>query len=505
MSQSGDDDTGTTSQKSARHTLDGTTWGFLAEAIALPTGLATAAFLSRQLQPDGYGLFALAVTLIIWIEATINSFLSSASIKFVSQADDWEPVGTAVVHLYVLTSLGCMLLIWVTAAPIAGVLDAPQLGQYLWLFALDLPLAGLANAHQRLLIGTGQYRSRALMRAVRRVARLVLIVILVELGLSIPGAIIGSMSATLCEFLVARWYIRPPFFRRSSFSWQPLIGYATPLLLSGLGLRIVKKIDLFALKGLAGTAADAGYYAAAQNLAVVPSLFSLAFTPLLLSSLNHSLEIGDTGSARRLGRDAQRVVFFLYPFAGMSAGAAWEVVRFIYGPDFMPAGLLLALLIFSGVNLLFISVATNLLVALDRPNWTIALIVPFVPAILVGHYVLIPSMGAPGAALVTTTGTTLAVGLSVAAIYVRWELLPPPTTVLRSIGITALAYGAARAWPTSGLLLVLKLLLIAGGIVVLFWLLGEVKDRDRTTIRSLLHTLFVREESASELSEREQS
>lgn len=495
MSQPGKDNTETTSRGPARHTLDGTTWGFLAEALALPTGLATAAFLSRQLQPDGYGLFALAVTLVIWIEATINSFLSSASIKFVSQADDWEPVGTAVVHLYVLSSLCCMLLIWATVPSIANVLNAPQLSQYLWLFSLDLPLAGLANAHQRLLIGTGQYRSRALMRAVRRVARLLLIVILVELGLSIPGAIIGSMSATLCEFLVARWYIRPPLFKRSSFSWQPLIGYATPLLLSGLGLRIVKKIDLFALKGLAGTAADAGYYAAAQNLAVVPSLFSLSFTPLLLSSLNHTLEIGDTTSARRLGRDAQRVSFFLYPFAGMSAGAAWEVVRFIYGPDFMPAGLLLALLIFSGVNLLFISVATNLLVALDRPSWTIALVVPLVPAILFGHYILIPSMGAAGAALVTTAGTTLAAGLSVAAIYLRWGLLPPLATVLRSVGITAVAYGAARAWPTSGLSLVLKLFLIASGIVFLFWLLGELKSRDRATLRSLVQSVAPRKAS----------
>ncbi len=37
-------------------TADGTIWGFLAEALILPTGLISAAYLARALGPDGYGV-----------------------------------------------------------------------------------------------------------------------------------------------------------------------------------------------------------------------------------------------------------------------------------------------------------------------------------------------------------------------------------------------------------------------------------------------------------------
>jgi len=48
-----------------RHVLDGTIRVFLAEALLLPTGLLTTAFLTRRLGPEGYGLFLLAAPLVL--------------------------------------------------------------------------------------------------------------------------------------------------------------------------------------------------------------------------------------------------------------------------------------------------------------------------------------------------------------------------------------------------------------------------------------------------------
>lgn len=47
--------------------LDGTLWIFLSEALVLPTGLLTAAFLTRRLGPEGYGLLTLASVLVAWM------------------------------------------------------------------------------------------------------------------------------------------------------------------------------------------------------------------------------------------------------------------------------------------------------------------------------------------------------------------------------------------------------------------------------------------------------
>lgn len=76
--------------KSFRQTADGTIWGFLAEALVLPTGLITAGYLTRHLGPEGYGLFTLAATLIGWVTFSTTSLFSRTTIKFISEANDWR-------------------------------------------------------------------------------------------------------------------------------------------------------------------------------------------------------------------------------------------------------------------------------------------------------------------------------------------------------------------------------------------------------------------------------
>jgi hypothetical protein len=49
----------------------------------------------------------------------------------------------------------------------------------------------MASAQRYVLIGTGGFRQRALMSAGRNFARLILIVLLVELGFSVIGALLG--------------------------------------------------------------------------------------------------------------------------------------------------------------------------------------------------------------------------------------------------------------------------------------------------------------------------
>ena len=70
--------------------LEGSIRNFLAEALFPLTALVTAAFLTRRLGPDGYGLLVLAVTLVVLIEWSLNSIFSRATIKHVGEAKDWH-------------------------------------------------------------------------------------------------------------------------------------------------------------------------------------------------------------------------------------------------------------------------------------------------------------------------------------------------------------------------------------------------------------------------------
>ena len=68
-----------------RRMMDGTARIFLAELLFPLTALITTGFLTRQLGPEGYGLLALTLTTIIWVESAITSFFSKATIKFVGK------------------------------------------------------------------------------------------------------------------------------------------------------------------------------------------------------------------------------------------------------------------------------------------------------------------------------------------------------------------------------------------------------------------------------------
>jgi len=207
-------------------------------------------------------------------------------------------------------------------------------------------------------------------------------------------AVARNTGAALIALAVGRYYIRPTLFGRSLFPVRQLWGYAVPLCLSTLSLGLYNKLDLFALKALGGTVEQAGIYGAAQGLSLLPNIFALAFSPLLLSTLSRVLHAGDTNLARELSRHALRAAVIRLPFAGLAAGAAPDIAEVLFGPAFVPAAPPMALLIFAAVALVIVSVVTAILTAAGKPGWTFALTGPPVPLALAGHLLLIPKLAA---------------------------------------------------------------------------------------------------------------
>jgi O-antigen/teichoic acid export membrane protein len=144
---------------------------------------------------------------------------------------------------------------------------------------------------------------------------------------------------------------------------------------------------------------------------------------------------------------------------------------------------LLSVLVFAAVGLFVVSIATAILIAAGKPLGPFAIVGPLLPLAAAGHLVLIPRFGAHGAALVTTLFAVIGALGTLLAVFRTWGVFPPLGTVCRSGLLAAAAYASAALWPTWGLLLLLKLLLIGLGIVVAFWVLGEWKIGERPLSR----------------------
>jgi len=121
------------------------------------------------------------------------------------------------------------------------------------------------------------------------------------------------------------------------------------------------------------------------------------------------------------------------------------------------------------------------------------------PLAVVGHLLMIPRLGAVGASLVTTCAAILGALTTVLAVHRIWRILPPASTLLRSVLVCLLAYALADLWPTAGFLLLLKLPAIILVILFAFVLLGEFSNDEITLARSMLRWQAVRGQNPREV------
>ncbi|MBW1893998.1 MAG: oligosaccharide flippase family protein [Deltaproteobacteria bacterium] len=460
------------------HLAVGTAQGFIASAISLPTGIMTAAFLTRQLGPVNYGLLTVAAAIVVWIEGTITVGFSRAAVKFIAEAKDWQPVATKFLQAQVLVSLGITVLLFASAPAIASWLDAGEMSTYLRVYSLGIPISALCAIHRSVLTGRGYFGKRAVLPATYWVSRMLLVFLFVGLYPSVTYVILANIGASVVMLCCARVFVRPVLLEKSDFPFSKLWDYAWPLFFYTVGINLFSRLDLFFVKAMSGIPQAAGYFGAAKNLTIVPVLFAVSFSPLLLSKLTHLCAKGSREDAQNMARQAMRLVVCLLPFAGMAAGCASEVVPAIYGDLFVPAAPLLAILIFAAVGMVMVSVATSILIASGRPGLPVILMLPLVGMTPPAHFIFVPWFGPVGAAAVTTGFAWLGAGTMILAVYRVWHVLPSVGTVVRNFLVCLFAYTIAFQWPAQGVMLIVKLPVIGLINVLALLLLGEFTRKE---------------------------
>jgi O-antigen/teichoic acid export membrane protein len=271
-----------------------------------------------------------------------------------------------------------------------------------------------------------------------------------------------------------------------------LLAGAPPLFTSAMSLRLFNRLDLFLLKSLGGSVAQAGVYGAAQSVAALPNLVGLSFTPLLMGRLTRMSRRGEGARARALLGDALRSVVCLAPVVGAVAGSAPGLARLVFGEPYAAAAAPLALLAGGAFFLLLSSVATSALTAADRPGLVLAITAPTVLLAGVGHLVFIPRAGLAGAAAVTCLVSAAAAAAGLRAVYKVWGVAPPAATLCRAAVITGLAYAAARLWPASGLALLAKFAAITALAALAFVSTGELSRSESAAAKGALKSWFRR-------------
>jgi O-antigen/teichoic acid export membrane protein len=458
--------------------VGGTIQVFAAEGLALPVGIAIAATLARAFGAAGYGVFALALSMVAAGEWVIGALFTRATIKVVGEASDWQPAARAALRWDLLTGVSAAALLWLAAGLLATGLDEPRLGSCLAWLACEIPFVTTSTGCRAILVGRGRFRARAVAGAIRWIARLAAVVLIVSLGFSIDGAAAGNVIGAAIGLVVARAYVgrldenghaRRWSLRAPAGFWH----VAVPTFVFAMSLRLLDKLGLVALKALGGSTADIGWYAAAQNFAIAPGLLAISFSPLLLASMSQAIGAGHVESARRLARNALRGVVAAVPFAAIAAGSAGEIVRIVYGPAFDPAAGLATPFLVAAIAIAATTIASAVMTAAGHARIAARCAWPVLPVAIMGYLVVVPRFGAMGAAVVTGTAAAVGASVALAATRATWRVAPPVATCLRGLVLSVPAYLAATWWSTPGAWWFLKVGVLGAGVAAVYLALGE--------------------------------
>jgi O-antigen/teichoic acid export membrane protein len=474
-----------TAEPSGRSLVTGGVLLMLGRATVVPVGLIATAFLARVLGPADFGLFSVGLSVIVWARVTVFMLFNRASVLLIAESSQWESVAIALIQIQLLLGTLVGAAVFLAAPVLANALGEPGLNPMIRLLAFSIPVSTLAQAYENTLDARRKFRRSALFPVVYQVSWLLLVLLLVGAGLGLTGAALAALGAAVVELWFALGSFRLQLWRRVTIPRRRFLRYSLPLFLDTLAKRLHKRMDLWAVQILAG-ATSAGYYSAALGVNSIGLIFTDPLSRLTLATVSGSWAHGRRDEARSVIRQCLRVTLWLTPFAALGAGAAPSLITLVFGDAYLPAAPILAWVSLTIVGLVIMSLTAAIFAAVGRPGYAFLYNVPLLLLAVLGYLVLVPRVGAVGAAA-TNAVTVWAVAVATMFAVRRWcQVSPGLSTGVRIGVISAAAYVLASVWSAPGVWVIPQLLALCGVVVLLLFILGELTRSDLSFAVSLL-------------------
>lgn len=466
------------------HMAIGTISIFLANVLILPAGFISAIFLAHRFGPVGYGLFALLSRFVVWTRLNMIALYSESVIKQIAESPNQEEVESFTQRVYATLGLIIMAIVWVAAPVLADLFNEPSLVPLIRIFVFEYPLFALYLANDNILAARKKFTVIARNRSVTVGSRLVLIIGFVSAGLGLKGAVLGYIGGTLSGFILSMIVVKPIFLKKTSISVRTFFTVASSMFFSRLCHRLFR-MDLFALKWFGGTAAQAGFYGAALNMALLPDLLAGALANTLTSTLTTYLTEDNREGARLLILNTMRIGFYMIPLTALLAGSAPDLIQAVYGEQFSSTVGIFYFVSFASISMLFIWMATGILTSTNKQKVLLYFSLPMVPLAFIGHYFLVPHWNGLGSGFVTLSISTATAVMLSSYILKQWDLiLPAVKSLTKSIATSIIIFFIASLWSTTGFWVLLKLGLLSLLILIILWLLKELTEKEIEFIRT---------------------
>jgi O-antigen/teichoic acid export membrane protein len=397
----------------------GTLYLMIASAVFLVTGYAIHFGLGRYLGPETYGIYGVVLSLMTTINLLLTTGFPQGASKYI--AEDNVKLSSIVRHstrIQVLFSLLIFAIYFGLAGVIANLFNDPNLTLYIRISASVIPFYALyAIYSDGYLNGLREFGKQARTLTVASVAKVGMVFLLVLLGLSVKGAILGYLLAAVVGWLLAWRYLGAVGESSANFEWSKLVKFGIPATLFAAMLYLIMSIDLFAVKAISGEDVDTGLYTAATTIAKVPYFIFGGLALALLPSISRSTSVNDSKlTASYINQSMRYMLMLLIPGVLLISATSSDLITLAYSSRYIEAGNPLSVLVFGLAFLAVFLVLAHIIMGGGKPNVVFGIALPLVAMDIALNITLIPRYELMGAAWATTL--TGLIGMVAVAIYV---------------------------------------------------------------------------------------
>jgi O-antigen/teichoic acid export membrane protein len=440
----------------------------------MTAGYVVAVILARELGPSAYGIYGIVYSVLLGVELIARLGIPQALSKMSAEGHERSPRLEATgFTLTAVVYLGIFGLFWLFAPQLALGLNIVDGTRLFRIAALDIPFYGLYFVCNHTLNGRRDFANEALSVSLYALTRVLGMVALVYVGLTIGGALVVNILASVAGLAFSARRVGWRSFRITFRHAKSLMKLALPIGLFTLGSQGLLSLDLWSLNAF-GTHVAAevkGFYVAALNIARIPNVLSFVLTAILIPSIARAGAMEDREMVRRSVRGSARfLTITLLPFCVLVAAEARGVMELLFSSEYREGGNLLAILIFSQ-GLLYTVLMTGCAILIATGYARIAAVITLIllPFALALNMTFIRVWGATGAAMAALFTILVGATVAVAVVHRRVAAVMSVRTLVRALAATGLLYGLALAIRFEGRMFAVEfiLVLIAYALVVL--------------------------------------
>lgn len=428
---------------------------FLSKIIASIAGAILITALARLLQPDGYGLLMLALTIFGTFKLVARLGIGGSAGRYVAEFKETKPEQILQIvrfsFLLAVAAIGVTVVILLLSYQrIVSLFSEPRLAPFLLVGTVFLAIGTLRTYIKKVLQGFEKIQFIALMKLVDPVSRLVFVLAFVLAGFGALGAFVGYVLSALVTVAFGGGYLLYTLrsYRGTSSPMEPglrrrITEYAIPLTATNSAAVLDKRVDTL-LVGFFLSPVEVGFYVLADRVIKLleTPMSALGFT--LSPMFGAEKAAGNVTEISRLYEKALLNSLLLYIPAGAGLILVAEpMVLLVFGSEYSGTVILLQVLglyaVFKAVTKLTDNGLNYLGRARDRA------IVRGITAVLnVGLNILfIPLFGVVGAAIATVITYGLYTAANLYIISLEFELRP--VYLLQQLSVIVLITGAMSA------------------------------------------------------------